>query len=595
VEMNVQMAAIGRFKVAPENPRAEREVENLDALAANIKQYGLLQPVLCYTGDRGALMVIAGRRRLAAALAAGLEELPYLLRPKSEALAVGLAENNQRVEMHPADEARAWSRMVDAGESVTAIANAFGVGERLVQQRLALAHLHPTLFEAFRTDQISLGQAKAWANAPAERQAAVLDRIGPSAQPWAIERELTEGKLAGDDRLARFVGEEFYRSNGGTIEQALFSEHDIAGRDLDDDDDSEPDQPATYWLDRELADKLAQRKLNFEVEKLKKQGWGWVEVGEQFPYNRLLEGAPCKTKAEKAEAGCFVSIDWHGALDVRKNLRVRAATVRQPEIGADAAPQADMSNPTHMAVTVAAGRIVGRAMLQEPKAAMVALLGFLLRDHFRGSVGGYYTGSEILRLRTEHEGPDQGWPQLRTDKAWKQTEALIAKRFEGKWDAVEEEIANWTRKEQDALLAFLVGSLTSCTEGFAAGANGKRRARLAAVSKIAGVGPSPGIDPESAWQPDARFFKGCSQAYLAKVADELGVQVQKTKGKTAEALAAAVEAKGWLPHLAKELLGLAPSSLPPEPQWQDDDVEDLTDADAAVEAELATAQEPEAA
>ena len=69
---------------------------------------------------------------------------------------LSLAENVVRVAMHPADQVVAFTKMADAGVSVTTIAARFGVAERLVEQRLRLGGVAPELLDAYRAQEMDL-------------------------------------------------------------------------------------------------------------------------------------------------------------------------------------------------------------------------------------------------------------------------------------------------------------------------------------------------------------------------------------------------------------------------------------------------------
>ena len=91
---------------------------------------------------------------------------------------ISLAENVVRVPMHPADQVVAFSKLVQAGQSVAAIAARFGTSERVVEQRLRLGNAAPELLDACRADQIDLEVLKAFAvTTDRERQMAVWEQV----------------------------------------------------------------------------------------------------------------------------------------------------------------------------------------------------------------------------------------------------------------------------------------------------------------------------------------------------------------------------------------------------------------------------------
>ncbi|MFN8957684.1 MAG: ParB/RepB/Spo0J family partition protein, partial [Hyphomonadaceae bacterium] len=83
-------------------------------------------------------------------------EVPCQIVPADLAEEASLAENVQRVAMHPLDEVEAFGRLAGEGQTEDAIAARFGATVRHVRQRLALAALSPTLKDALRKGELGL-------------------------------------------------------------------------------------------------------------------------------------------------------------------------------------------------------------------------------------------------------------------------------------------------------------------------------------------------------------------------------------------------------------------------------------------------------
>lgn len=86
-------------------PQPRRRFENLEKLAASIKERGVLQPLLVRPTKDG-YAIIAGERRYRAAQMAGLTEVPVVILEVDELTAhkVALAENLQREDLNPYEE-----------------------------------------------------------------------------------------------------------------------------------------------------------------------------------------------------------------------------------------------------------------------------------------------------------------------------------------------------------------------------------------------------------------------------------------------------------------------------------------------------------
>ena len=80
----------------------------------------------------------------------------------ADAEEISLTENVQREAMHPADEFEAFRALTDAGTPPADIAARFGVTEAVVQKRLRLARVSPTLLEAFRRGEMTLQHVMAF-------------------------------------------------------------------------------------------------------------------------------------------------------------------------------------------------------------------------------------------------------------------------------------------------------------------------------------------------------------------------------------------------------------------------------------------------
>jgi ParB family chromosome partitioning protein len=96
----------------PGQPRQQFNEESIRELAASIKEYGVVQPVLVRAvGDRFEL--VAGERRLRAAREAGLSHIPAIVREMSDAqaLEIALVENLQREDLNPMDQAEVKKRL----------------------------------------------------------------------------------------------------------------------------------------------------------------------------------------------------------------------------------------------------------------------------------------------------------------------------------------------------------------------------------------------------------------------------------------------------------------------------------------------------
>ena len=549
---------IGKIDVAEENARYGRDAINVEALAANIKQHGLLQPLLGYE-LKGRVKVFAGARRLAALKANGAPDAPVQLRDRAEARKLSVAENDQREDMHPAEEARAWADMIAKGDDVVAIANAYGKTERFVLQRIKLAKLHPPIFLAFLADQIDLDIAEAYAGAPAERQADLWKRFGKRANRYTMKEALGKGKLASTDRIAKYVGEAAYRAAGGRVEEDLFA-------------DVKDGDAASYWLDRAIAEKCVEEKLAKLVEKVKAEGWAFVERHDAYYGNDFTRVAfSTKTKAAKAKCGALVQLTHGGGAEVLRGMARRGSAAAKAKASKAAgkpgtpAPAAPITNTAHEQMTRIASRIVGRSIAADYDAALVAMTAFLVRIVFadEADVADYadYGDARVIDLadgRNWDGGAGARPLELSSDAANTKAREQWFAGLPVKFDAtLERWLIDMPRPKLQQLFAFCVGEKIRHVE------MKPRDADEDCGREVLGVlGELADAVPSDHWTPDKAWLLGLSKEELAKAARAVGAPIGKTKSATADAIAAAAKAKRWTPPAMLELL-VAPKVAPP--------------------------------
>ncbi|HIZ77933.1 MAG TPA: ParB/RepB/Spo0J family partition protein [Firmicutes bacterium] len=105
---------VSKIKAGSEQARKNFTDDKMEELTESIRRHGVLQPLV--VRKKGKFYeLIAGERRLRAARAAGLKEVPILLveADDDKAAELGLIENLQREDLGPLEEAMAFRRMMD--------------------------------------------------------------------------------------------------------------------------------------------------------------------------------------------------------------------------------------------------------------------------------------------------------------------------------------------------------------------------------------------------------------------------------------------------------------------------------------------------
>ena len=233
-----------KLVLSQSNVRRVKTGVSIEELAEDIAQRTLLQslnvrPVLDAEGaETGMFEVPAGGRRYRALellvkqkRLAKTAPIPCVVREGGIAEEDSLAENIQRVALHPLDQFRAFQALRDKGVGEEEIAARFFVSPAVVKQRLRLAAVSAKLLDVYAEDGMTLEQLMAFTvTNDHARQEQVWEALSRSynKEPYAIRRQLTEGAIRASDRRAQFVGVDVYEAAGGVLMRDLF-QHDDGG------------------------------------------------------------------------------------------------------------------------------------------------------------------------------------------------------------------------------------------------------------------------------------------------------------------------------------------------------------------------------
>lgn len=274
-----------KLVLSQQNVRKIKAGISIEDLAEDIAHRGLLtslnvRPELDGDGNEtGIYRIPAGGRRyralerlVAQKRLAKTAGVPCIV-SKGETLEVedSLAENVQRVSLHPLDQFRAFQTLREQGLGEEEIAARFFVSVATVKQRLRLASVSSRLLDLYAEDEMTLEQIMAFSITNDHvRQEQVWDTVSRShsREPYYIRRLLTETAIRASDRRAVYVGIEAYEAAGGVTMRDLF------------------DQDQGGWLqDPALLEQLVMEKLKADAEAIRvSEGWEWVEAAFDFPY-----------------------------------------------------------------------------------------------------------------------------------------------------------------------------------------------------------------------------------------------------------------------------------------------------------------------
>ncbi len=165
----------------PHQPRTVFTEEDLSELADSIRVHGVIQPLIVMPAANERYTLIAGERRLQAAIRAGLRSVPAVQRTASpqELLEIALIENIQRADLSPLEEAEAYRHLVeDFRQTQEAIAKSVGKSRASVANTLRLLKLPVEVQREIAAGNISEGHGRAILGlADAQAQAALAKTV----------------------------------------------------------------------------------------------------------------------------------------------------------------------------------------------------------------------------------------------------------------------------------------------------------------------------------------------------------------------------------------------------------------------------------
>lgn len=240
----------------PRQPRYDVDAEGLRELANSILEHGLLQPLIVTERDSTAggprYQLIAGERRWRAAMLAGLQTVPVLVKEATpqETLELALVENLQRADLNPLEQANAYHQLIEEfGLTQEQVAERVGLSRVSVTNSLRLLRLPDEVKDALLANRIHEGHARALLGLPEKQlQLRVLQVIEKRAlsvrQAEELVRRLTTSVAtqsearpaqtpetrALEDRFRQSLGTKvnLYRSKrGGKLVIYFFSEEEL--------------------------------------------------------------------------------------------------------------------------------------------------------------------------------------------------------------------------------------------------------------------------------------------------------------------------------------------------------------------------------
>ena len=196
-----QELLIKNIAANPYQPRCNFDEEKLQELAASIKEFGVVQPVVVRKKGRS-YELVAGERRLRAAALAGLTKVPAIVKDYDDAkmMEIALIENIQRHDLNPIEEAQGLRRLMQEFKlTQEQTAEKVGRSRSAVTNILRLLNLPEQVQKQIINGVLTMGQAKQLLGLPKPEQMcevaeAIIANGWSSRMTEEVVRKLKEGK-----------------------------------------------------------------------------------------------------------------------------------------------------------------------------------------------------------------------------------------------------------------------------------------------------------------------------------------------------------------------------------------------------------------
>jgi ParB family chromosome partitioning protein len=227
-------APIESLQPNPRNPRKNFTDDELNELAASIKERGVIQPIVVRAapGQSDAYEIIAGERRWRAAQRAGLHDVPIAVveATDKQSLEFAIIENVQRADLNPMEEAAGYVALMEqCNHTQEEVAQIVGKSRPYVGNMVRLLKLPEPVKAMVRQGKLSAGHARLL--------------VGHVNAQVLAELAIDEGYSV--RQLEDWVREEKGKPGDATFDAMQKKTHVAPGKDAD-----------TRALDRTLSDAL---------------------------------------------------------------------------------------------------------------------------------------------------------------------------------------------------------------------------------------------------------------------------------------------------------------------------------------------------
>lgn len=179
-EKKLLMLKPAEIQLSPNQPRKSFDEYELKLLTDSIRSNGIIQPLSVRKNSEGEYELIAGERRLKAAVAAGLRRVPCILHKTDDETSAlySLIENLQRSNLTVFEESEGIQRLItEYGLSQSEAAARLGIAQSTLSNKLRLLRLDEDIKHRIISARLTERHARALLRLPKEMREEALDRI----------------------------------------------------------------------------------------------------------------------------------------------------------------------------------------------------------------------------------------------------------------------------------------------------------------------------------------------------------------------------------------------------------------------------------
>ncbi len=163
-QTRIREIPVAQITANPYQPRTLFDPIKLQDLVSSIREHGILQPILVREVGHERFQIVAGERRFRAAQAAGLSDVPAIVKEcgERELLEMAVVENVQREDIGPMEAARAYRRMIDEFRMTQeTVSQRVGKSRSSIANVLRLLDLPAIVQDSLERNEITEGHGKA--------------------------------------------------------------------------------------------------------------------------------------------------------------------------------------------------------------------------------------------------------------------------------------------------------------------------------------------------------------------------------------------------------------------------------------------------